>query len=280
MPQKVWDTGKVWTRHYQIEWEARLTNPAFKDKGPVWMKLVCLAYARHHANGHATFKPGELASILGVPRQRVTEGIAVAVSYGFLSDESCSRCLVVPSHAIQGPQGNVYEPCMVNHKKRSRVTTSVTDTEKTLEENAETPGSGDSLNGSIVQEERFNRAESPNRNGSTVQAGRGSADTEAPDGNTEDDRQPDTVTLDDTEVAMPQADTIEVDPIVWFTEYLSNGPVESIKFSTDCAAMGFRSTDFPVDRFGLATIDGTVHVEDLWNRQQSDLALSAASEQA
>ncbi|BCP11890.1 hypothetical protein MINTM020_39880 [Mycobacterium paraintracellulare] len=122
-----------WTRHYQIAWEERANDRNL----PLWLRVACLAYARHEANGHANFRRGQLSWILGTPPQddkpfkridssTVGDAIKRAAKYGWLSNESCAECLVVPGHAIEGPQGNPHKPCAVHERKialkRSRAT--------------------------------------------------------------------------------------------------------------------------------------------------------------
>ena len=113
-----------WTRHYQAVWE----NRAASHNLPMWARVFCLAYGRHQANGHALFGRGELTWILGTPprdgkpfqranRQAVHSAIATAVKHGFLDGGSCLECLVVPGHAIQGPQGKADAPCPVHERK-------------------------------------------------------------------------------------------------------------------------------------------------------------------
>ncbi len=113
-----------WTRHYQAAWENRAANHNL----PMWARIVCLAYGRHRANGHAVFGRGNLTWILGTPphgdkpfqranRQAVYNAIAAAVKYGFLDEGSCLECLVVPGHAIQGPEGKPDAPCPVHERK-------------------------------------------------------------------------------------------------------------------------------------------------------------------
>ena len=52
-----------WAAHAQIEWE----NRAAPTTLPLWLRIVCLAYGRHEANGHANFGRGQLSWILGTP---------------------------------------------------------------------------------------------------------------------------------------------------------------------------------------------------------------------
>jgi hypothetical protein len=114
-----------WTRHYQAAWDNRAANHNL----PMWARLVCYAYGRHEANGHAMFQRGSLRVLLGkppqgdrpftpAPRSTVHEAINTAVMYGWLAEGSCLECLVVPGHAIAGPQGDAEAPCPVHERKR------------------------------------------------------------------------------------------------------------------------------------------------------------------
>lgn len=116
-----------WARHYQSAWDNRAANTGL----PLWTRVVCLAYGRHEANGHANFQRGDLSWILGKPsksggdfqrrdRHTIRDAIAVAVKYGFLAKESCSVCLVVPPHAIEGPLGDPHKPCAVHESKKAQ----------------------------------------------------------------------------------------------------------------------------------------------------------------
>jgi hypothetical protein len=122
-----------WTRHYQTGWENRAAN----HKLPVWMRLVCYAYGRHEANGHANFEAGALSWLLGTPpqdgepfkqlsSQSVCNAINLAVKHEWLTGGSCTECLVVPSHCIEGPLGNPNKPCPVHEQRRQRRTTQST----------------------------------------------------------------------------------------------------------------------------------------------------------
>jgi hypothetical protein len=116
-----------WAKHYQSAWDNRAANTEL----PLWMRVVCLAYGRHEANGHASFQRGDLSWILGKPskiggdfkrrdRHTIRDAIAVAVRYGLLAEGSCSECLVVPPNAIQGPLGNPDKPCAVHQRKKAQ----------------------------------------------------------------------------------------------------------------------------------------------------------------
>ncbi|WP_460359489.1 hypothetical protein, partial [Mycobacterium sp. ZZG] len=85
-----------------------------------------LAFARHKANGHAIFAKGQLALLLGRPtedgfkpadKSNVQRAIRAAISNKWLDPESCSECLVVPSHAVQGGLGSENEKCSVHDRK-------------------------------------------------------------------------------------------------------------------------------------------------------------------
>lgn len=119
--------NKVWTKHYQIEWENRAADPNV----PLWARVVALAYGRHEANGHANFRRGQLSWIFGTPaeggkpfkrrnRDSIRDAINTCVKYGFLAEGSCMECLVVPYHSISGPMGDESKPCLVHERKVSR----------------------------------------------------------------------------------------------------------------------------------------------------------------
>lgn len=78
-----------WAKHAQIEWENRAADTTL----PLWLRVACLAYGRHEANGHANF------------------------GRGWLAMGSCSECLIVPAHAIEGPLGSAEKPCAVHDRK-------------------------------------------------------------------------------------------------------------------------------------------------------------------
>lgn len=115
-----------WARHYQLPWE----NRAAEHNLPLWLRVACLAYGRHEANGHATFQRGALSWILGTPpkdgqpfqrvaRQTIQTAIATAVRNGWLAEGSCSECLIVPGHAIAGGLGNEHKVCAVHERKNA-----------------------------------------------------------------------------------------------------------------------------------------------------------------
>jgi hypothetical protein len=124
---------RLWAKHYQIVWDERAANCNLS----LWLRVSCLAYARHEANGNANFRRGQLSWILGTPptdgqpfkwvdSSTIGDAIKRAVRYGWFAPESCSECLAVPGHAIGGPTGNPNKPCVVHERKhelkRSRAT--------------------------------------------------------------------------------------------------------------------------------------------------------------
>jgi hypothetical protein len=117
-----------WAKHYQSEWERRAGNIRL----PLWLRVASLAYGKHRGNGHAQYRPGEIAlSLSSVDditgeikqplRQQVHVAIRVAVEHGFLSPSSGSRCLVVPAHAVAGGEGHPFAPCSF-HEPRHKAT--------------------------------------------------------------------------------------------------------------------------------------------------------------
>lgn len=98
----------LWAKHYQSAWEER----GLDVRLPKWLRLVSYAYARHHRNGHANFRQGELEALLGVSASSVSQLISKAVDYGFLDPSSKARCLVVMPHQIGGGScGSAFTPC-------------------------------------------------------------------------------------------------------------------------------------------------------------------------
>jgi hypothetical protein len=109
-------TRNSWTRHYQSVWEER----AGDWRAPRWLRVACLAYGLHRANGHATLGAGMLALTLASPDPKTGEmvpdknpgrAVELAVRYGWLAPGSNVRCLVVPAHAIVGPGGDPHLSC-------------------------------------------------------------------------------------------------------------------------------------------------------------------------
>lgn len=102
----------TWARHYQDVWAEKSGDPRL----PHWLRVSALAYGSHEDNGHAPFKRGFVALILGrndptvgpVPYDNVGRAIATAVEYGWLAAGSYWGCLIVPPHMIR--KGDLYAP--------------------------------------------------------------------------------------------------------------------------------------------------------------------------
>ena len=98
---------------------------------PYWLRVAALAFGSHTDNGHARFKRGEIALILGTLDQRTGEirpfanvrrEIGRAVEYGWLEAGSYWGCLIVPAHSIRkGDLGTRQAPCPLaaSHKQRT-----------------------------------------------------------------------------------------------------------------------------------------------------------------
>lgn len=114
-----------WARHYQTEWQSR----AGDRRLPHWLRVAALAYGSHQDNGHARFKRGEIALILGEidketgevrPYANVGRAIRDAVSYGWLERDSFWGCLVVPAHAIKKGRHGHSPECPIHLKRRRK----------------------------------------------------------------------------------------------------------------------------------------------------------------
>ena len=116
-----------WARHYQDRWHERSGDRRL----PRWLRVVALAYGSHENDGHARFKRGDVALILGtvdhqtgavvsLSRQRVHEAIQQAIELGFLGLGSNARCLIVPAHDVKkGPLDAPAKPCPIHFRKAS-----------------------------------------------------------------------------------------------------------------------------------------------------------------
>lgn len=105
------------TKHRQKVWRDKALDKS--TPLPQWLRVSYLAFASHKLNGHAVFQPGELGRILGIKdRNNLQREIRTAVKYGFLSPESCSECLVVLPHWIDGGVcGSPHAECPVHQRK-------------------------------------------------------------------------------------------------------------------------------------------------------------------
>ena len=115
-----------WAKHYQSAWNERAQD----ERLPDWLRIASLAFARHAANGHARFAPGEIAQVLervdkqtGALRRphkaNIQRAIRHAVDRDFLAAGSSSLCLVVPPHAVEGGLGGSANTRCPHHDKRS-----------------------------------------------------------------------------------------------------------------------------------------------------------------
>ena len=108
-----------WTKHRQSFWQEKSGRPGL----PLWLRITALAYGVQRRNGHAPFKPGEIALATSVvdsdsgeiktpSRSRISEAIRQAIDLGFLHRDSHARCLVVPPWGIEGGMlGSPSEKC-------------------------------------------------------------------------------------------------------------------------------------------------------------------------
>lgn len=101
---------RPWARHYMDVWHERAGDPQL----PLWLRAASLAYGSHDDNGHASFKRGHVALVLGrpgEPHQNVGRAIDMAVELGWLAEGSWYGCLIVPrSNVWKGPWGHP-KPC-------------------------------------------------------------------------------------------------------------------------------------------------------------------------
>ncbi|WP_149448463.1 hypothetical protein [Mycolicibacterium sp. P9-22] len=112
--------------HRQKVWLERAADP----KLPRWVRVSALAFARHKGNGHACFRVGEIATLLGSPDPNgnikpvagsvVSDAIRAAKKKEWIAPQSHARCLVVPPHAIQGGLGASSTVCPFHAVTRQR----------------------------------------------------------------------------------------------------------------------------------------------------------------
>ena len=123
---------RSWARHFQDDWQARAGDPRL----PYWLRIAALAFGSHTENGHAKFKRGEIAVVLGSvdhetgefrPFANVRREIARAVEYGWIEEGSFWGCLVVPAHSIKKGNLSRRSPCPLARKHKERVNRSVSE---------------------------------------------------------------------------------------------------------------------------------------------------------
>lgn len=119
------DEYGTWARHYQEAWHSRSGDPRL----PHWLRVAALAYGSHGENGHARFKRGEVALILGRvepltgeihPYANVRRAIGEAISYGWLDDGSYWGCLIVPAHAIRKGRLTSVKSCPLGRTHKAK----------------------------------------------------------------------------------------------------------------------------------------------------------------
>lgn len=124
--------SNAWARHYQSIWHERAGDRTL----PAWLRVACLAFGAHAANGHANFGAGQIGLVLGsvdqatgeirpMDKHNVQRAITKAVQFGWLAESSGARCLVVPGHAITGGLGRADAACP-QHRRRRGVSQKVT----------------------------------------------------------------------------------------------------------------------------------------------------------
>jgi hypothetical protein len=104
---------------------------------PYWLRVAALAYGSHDNGGHARFKRGEIALILGTvdhasgeirPFANVRREIDRAVEYGWLADGSYYGCLIVPAHSIRkGDLTAKHGPCPLAKRHAAKANRSVSE---------------------------------------------------------------------------------------------------------------------------------------------------------
>lgn len=102
--------------HRQAVWRERAAVRAANPSLDNWIRVAALAFGCHRRNGHAAFKTGEIAEILGTPGEplspsAVSNAIKLAKNAGWIAEESTARCLVVPPHAVGGGLGHPNDRC-------------------------------------------------------------------------------------------------------------------------------------------------------------------------
>jgi hypothetical protein len=66
---------------------------------------MSIAYGLHDRNGNVTFKAGELAKVLGITPQALSNALAQARKFGVITEASTNRLLIVPPDAITSGWG-------------------------------------------------------------------------------------------------------------------------------------------------------------------------------
>jgi len=111
-------SGSEWAAYAQVEMSRWAKDAAVT---PLAVRVLFAAMGRHDRNGHARFRSGELADVLGsidvttgevrpARRGAVSDAIKAAKRLGYITDESFARCLVLSRHTFQKSWGSP-QPC-------------------------------------------------------------------------------------------------------------------------------------------------------------------------
>jgi hypothetical protein len=114
-------TGSEWGAYAQAEMSRWAKDGAVT---PLAVRVLFAAMGRHDRNGHARFRPGELADVLGsidvmtgevrtARRDSVSDAVKAAKRLGYIGEESTVRCLVLSRHCFQKSWGSA-DPCEVH----------------------------------------------------------------------------------------------------------------------------------------------------------------------
>lgn len=108
---------------------APLENLAMSTDLPAYHRLHLLALARAEPNGHAEFKTGVLARLMGKdgqPHHDIGAAVHRGIETGLLHPSSMSTCLVLPEKLAQ-PYGKTkrakFLKCMTHHGERGPLIT-------------------------------------------------------------------------------------------------------------------------------------------------------------
>lgn len=82
----------TWAKHYQNAWEERSGD----HRLPMWLRVACLAYGMHKANGHAQFSRGDVSLTLAFVDRET--GVITPASRWKSPDQSTRRWKPVGSH--------------------------------------------------------------------------------------------------------------------------------------------------------------------------------------
>lgn len=96
------------------------------DVTPLAMRLVFASIARADRHGHAPYRRGELAEVLGkidttngeiIPATKPDKAVRHAIRLGMVSDDSTVRCIRLPQRLVQNASAPV-KPCIHSVRRR------------------------------------------------------------------------------------------------------------------------------------------------------------------